>query len=274
MNYKTILTKLGFYDTYQHLSFPKSGRTWVQYMLSSISSQETGKEINAVLESNAPTFQKTAPARKRVQVQFSHGVDNYDLCRDGSFRKDIYTGKQAILLFRNPRDVLISYYYHEKWRSKNFSGSLSDFIRCDDQNAPEHEKHKLRWGIRPIVNYYNTLYREKDCFKKHKIFFYEEFREEPEENLRALLDFCNISCSEDRLQYALESGQFKNMKKMEQKGEISYYGLKKAEDQRGSKVRKAKVNSYKEEMEQDDIDFCNQYLTQHLDDFFARYKTT
>ena len=117
------------------ISFPKSGRTWVRMMLAKMLN-DMGYDV------------------KHHEMMMSV---HYDVNKAMS----TFTENSNILfMFRDPRDVVVSYYCEESLRRKRYSKSISEFIR--DNN----------YGIEKVINYCNTWINNKSKFNQFKFKFY------------------------------------------------------------------------------------------------------
>ena len=91
------------------VSHPKSGRTWLRFMLDELGLHLRYKHPNGA----------TVPAD--------------------------WQGKKIIFLHRDPRDVLVSYWHQATRRQKLWNGSLSDFVRDPDLGMESVIRFNLDW---------------------------------------------------------------------------------------------------------------------------------
>ena len=115
--------------------------------------------------------------------------------------------KKAVLLIRDVRDAVISYY---NWR-KGFSdeyGTLSDFLTTDGY-----------YGKKPFDDW--TSYIEKWCKwgnqKGHRLYLikYEDLKFSPKETVKSLLKFLKIKRSTAEIEQAVKNSRFSKIKKEE-----------------------------------------------------------
>lgn len=253
------------------VSFPKSGRSWIQLMVAKIYSELTDNPISTILNDEHPKYHNIFSGQKMPHVFFSHGHHNGKICQGGYFPKAYYQNKRVFLLVRDPRDVVVSHYYYEKWHYEAFSSNLSDFLRYPFQSVG-WKSRKSRYGIRPIINYMNAWAANISLFKDIYVAHYEDFKEDVDNQLRILVDYIGINPGDDVLAEAIDYGSFDNMRKLEQTGSLDWHGLEGSEDERGLKVRKGIVGGSKEELNRSDIEFVNKEISDNLDSFFERYK--
>jgi hypothetical protein len=103
------------------ISYPKSGRTWIKHILARYSSEATGTKIDG---------KYVATIDKKYNLAFTH----YDFAVEG-FSKFIY-------LYRHPLDVVVSFYYHLKYRENEDC----DINRCYDTKLPECLENYKKYG--------------------------------------------------------------------------------------------------------------------------------
>jgi len=95
------------------LSWPKSGRTWLRYMLDRL-----GLHLEYTHSPRSPPF--------------PGGWDR----------------KRIIFLHRDPRDTTVSHWFSETRRMAKYSGSLSDFLRDPDEGLEPAMRFNLLWKER------------------------------------------------------------------------------------------------------------------------------
>ena len=87
-----------------------------------------------------------------------------------------YQDKDVIFLVRDPRDVIVSLYFHQTKRKNLFSGSLSEYIYQDVGS------------IDTIIAYYNLLARSHSLARNTLFLRYEDIYENPVRELRKVLN--------------------------------------------------------------------------------------
>lgn len=204
---KRILVRAGLYDERAAavrlsrlypddtfiVSYPKSGNTWVRFLLASmLAPDETITFRN--LERYVPDV-----ARSR---EF---IDRLPPPRYIKTHRPFYTCfPRMVYIYRDVRDALVSYYHYEAQNGR-FRGTLSEFLRSD---AP---------------NYYGPWHRHVgealEFAERHPervlLLRYERMLEDPVEAARQLAAFCRIDAPEDLLLRAVEGCRFDRLRKIE-----------------------------------------------------------
>lgn len=253
-----------YYGNITHLvSFPKSGRTWLEVMFAKAYADLTGLSVSNILNHKKPLF-NNQNREKLPFVRFGHGHDNPAICRNISFPVEYYKNNDVILLVRDPRAVLVSFYHFEREYWSHFGNTLSDFISFEPSNFPTDVK-AARYGLTSIINYMNQWIMHSSLFKSFSIIYYEDFLKDVRRELSLLFQKVGLEISESALTSVIDYGSIKNMKKLEMTNELNWYGLRKG------KVRKGKSASYREELSKNDLRYIDTTLKQKLDPFFSRY---
>ena len=121
------------------VSFPKSGRTWLRLMIGRVLQQHFGTELDdSLLE-----LERLADRDSRIpRIHAAHdGVGSWRDPRE-------YRGRRVILLVRDPRDVVVSYYYQLRYRMDQFDGTLDEFVTdpARDRYDPPFLRHVGEWS--------------------------------------------------------------------------------------------------------------------------------
>lgn len=217
------------------ISYPKSGRTWIRVILSKYSSTLYNVKINLDLfglwkqNHKIPYFKEDeTKIRNRIETQLKN--------------------KRIILLVRDPRDITVSFYFHATKRSKEYKGSLSDFIR------------NKKIGINKTINFINEIYKHREQFKDFLLVRYEDLRKDTTTEIRKILYFLGLKdINRKALTEAILFSSFENMKKLEKSNALQDVRLKPAhpDDPESYKVRRGKIGGYRDYLNSSDINYLN-----------------
>jgi hypothetical protein len=250
------------------VSYPKCGRTWVNMFLTRYLHKEKEKEAPPA-ELN--DFIRVNSKGAQMNLLFTHDDFPHQTPWTALFQdKSAYRGKRVVFLVRDPRDVVVSYYFQytrrggrEKAGGK-FTGTLSDFVRYEIG------------GIRSIVGFYNIWANSTHIPAHFMALRYEDLRSNPEKEFARLLDFLGLpDLGRAAFDDAREYSSFENMKQLERSGAVKSRHLEPPVvdgDPEGFKVRRGIVGGYKDYLSADDQRFLNEYINGNLDDYFACYK--
>ncbi len=235
---------------YHIVGFPKSGNTWVKFFLANYISKYY--RISLDLDFDRHIFRES---KKTPRVYFSHigSIPGHqagiipEINISNTVNKTInqLSGKKVVFLYRDPRDVVISFYFHLKKYKNN--ESISEFIRNPNT------------GVDIIIGYMNQWYENRRKFESFEIFGYEKRVESPELEFKRMLNSMNVPVDEKLLKEVTDFSDFKNMKKIEQNKLIKHKTFMSGDinDSESPRMRKGKIGGYKDYLNNGDIKYVD-----------------
>ena len=237
------------------LSFPKTGVTWLKFMLTQILTKAYDLKYDLTVDIN-----KLSRKNKQLpKIIWTH--DNSNILNESGKLKDIekifiyggrfrYRKNRVILLVRDPRDVVVSHYYQVTKRADiplEFD-SISEFVR-----------HR-QYGIRRIIRFYQIWSRNRWVPKHLLIVRYEDLLTNGPAILTKILNFIDAKNIDPAIvDRVYEESQADKMRKLEMQGKVEgmrVFGT----DLNSLKVRRAQIGSYKDELSEEDIQYCNELI--------------
>ncbi|MGF7158521.1 hypothetical protein FHS85_000131 [Rhodoligotrophos appendicifer] len=212
------------------VSFPRSGRTWLRVMLHDLG----------------------------VDPQFTHAGAKGDMrllpSEVSRFNERLYN-KRVVHLTRDPRDVIVSYFYHMT-KKDGWGGTFKEMIRDD------------RHGFERIVAFQKVIRDDRERFRDYHEVSYEDLRTKPVETLKALTDFLHCPfVTEPTIRKAVEAASFENMKQRERSGELKeQFGerFRRTNAPDGQMVvRSGKVGGFTNSLDDDDLAYCKDLMTRY-----------
>lgn len=166
------------------VSFPKCGRTWLRTMID--------RAIELEYE------------RPPLQLQVIHEDDPFwrtppELARG----KSEYRHKKVLLLTRDPRDVLVSSYFHKHDRQHLYAGTLADYL---DEPVG---------GIETIATYASIWRANATTPRGFLEVRYEELHADPETTLDRVLHFLDAPVTRASVREAVRFASFDAMRARE-----------------------------------------------------------
>jgi hypothetical protein len=163
---------------------------------------------------------------------------------------------KCIILYRDYKDILVSSYFHQKYRSGiPFEGDISDFIDSD------------RGGIRGIIKLYRLIEKEG----KNKEYLHYETMEESIKQLSLFrnmnIDTCLEANTFERMRQ-LEISNFKNKKKIHP-AEARELGPVKLSNINSYKTRNGKINDHVNHLSQADIDKIDRIIKDLKNEYYS-----
>ena len=216
----------------QFVSFPKSGRSWIRFMLGELDLQARFKFQHDGFEFN----DGACPAH---DYSLDRRLARYPI------------DSRLIYLERDPRDVIVSLYHQVTGRFRdffNYSGDLSQFIRDPYFGAEVLRDFQSMWA----------RILEQRGFLKIR---YEDARHDPEACLREILRYAELPMPQSsELKRSVEASDFNKMQALEKAGTYQQPWLRLRND--APKVRRGVVGGYRDELDEKDVAY--------LESVFAR----
>jgi hypothetical protein len=210
------------------VSFPKSGRSWYLVLLSELS----------------------------LKVRLDHAGSDLGLAKP---LEEMDTSKasnysQIALLVRDPRDAVVSGYYHLRDRSgQAYPGTIGDFIR------------DRRFGMEKAIRF-NLMWSDFLAANSGLCISYEDTHADAYGTLRKVLSFFGESRPDDQVQQVADRNSFLEMRGREERGEYGQFGKALGATRPGDplslKLRKGQVSGYRDDLNQADLSYCDAMLQQ------------
>ncbi len=245
-------------NTIMLVSYPKSGVTWLQFMLGEIFRR------HFVMTSEGPTIrltELTARHPKLPRIRWTHDCGDFiheDGGRPNPHRLFAYSArwsfrnKRVVLMIRDPRDVVVSYFHQATKRSRRpmSFNSLSAFVRDP------------LYGFARIIRFHELWYQNRNTPSELVVVRYESLLSGGAGLLRPLLAFMGLEVDEQLINRVYDESKPENLRKLEQKGAVEGMRIF-TDDVNSLKVRKARAGTYREELSDEDIEFCNRLMTRY-----------
>lgn len=216
------------------ISFPKSGRTWLRFLLNHADVKLKYDHAGA-------------------EIKRGHRFDEIaDRPRD-------WAGWRVIFMHRDPRDTVVSGYFQATKRLKDkhgFAGGMSEFL------------HSPHYGLAKIALYNLRWLGSAWQFRDFTALSYEALHEDGASELARLIDFATGRAPRDGIvDRALAAGSFDNMRRLElalagRRDNALRLGGGRAGDPEGMKTRKGRVGGWREHFDASDIAYMDDLLAE------------
>lgn len=183
------------------VSYPKSGNTWVRFLIANLVHTEeavTFLNIESVLPSIYILPDRELRKFVRPRILKSHE------CFMPRYRRVIY-------IVRDPRDVAVSYYYY------NLKKRLLPPGRTLDQYIPQFIADELDMKSGPWGDHVLSWIRMQDTLEKFLLLRYEDIIADPAAEVARVAAFLNLQPDADRVRRAVELSSATHMRSMEEK---------------------------------------------------------
>lgn len=184
------------------VTYPKSGTTWVAFFLASIIADRTrGGRRDLTLDGMQGWVPGVNPHYLREPLPEVKGGQTPRIFKAHSPANPWF--RHVVYLVRDPRDVMVSYFYHFRRRKDDFDLSMEEFVERNDHYAGDWGEHVRGW-----------LKRTSD---EHVLLLrYEDLHLEPVTSFRRIAEACGIDLTDEELQHYVERSSFGRMRKAEE----------------------------------------------------------
>lgn len=244
------------------VSYPKCGRTWLRLLLGHV--VRSHYQLPVPLCSSDLLFPNLLAERTPQvvpHVTFEHDDDAFFKRPDELTReKGGYGGGKVVFLARDPRDVVVSAYFHKRKRRNFFpsdkrllphvgyEGELTDFVLEE------------RGSLRTIVEYYDIWERNRATLPEFFAIRYEDLVRDTQGQLGRLLGFLGLhDVALQVIDDAVAFASFDNMRRMESEDAFGSVLLKPTipGDADSYKTRRGKIGGYRDYLTAADVESMN-----------------
>lgn len=214
------------------VSFPKSGNTWMRFILSNLFKKDESFEVNFKTindissTSHAEDHNKmTSLLKDEAPLFIKEHYSYYDMPYK-NFEKAIY-------IYRNGFDTLLSYWHFRNAQSPGMYPDIETFSKYYWSNYRHWGEHIFSW------------LEDSQTKQSHKIYpiSYEQLMKNPAKVIKGCMDFLEYDISIDEIQKAIELSSKDKMKNM--KGSAEFM---KSKDKNFHFVRSAKDGEAKKQL--------------------------
>jgi hypothetical protein len=218
---------------------PKSGNTWLAYMLAAVMERTLGKKVTLA---NVSEFIPTIHARDSQIAAYDRLPAPRIFRNEGPVYPESYP--KTIYLIRDPRAVMVSYYHHCVHDTGDHDWPMQDFV--DEMLTRGHvrnlEPFLVRWD-RQVLQWL-----ERAQAMRVKIVKYEDMIADRRKVLEDVLGFVGLAYDREDVTSAVARGSFEHMRRDEQLHGAEAYSRR----QDGAYfIRRGKVDGWKTELSQD-----------------------
>lgn len=193
------------HDDLYIVSFPKSGATWMDFLMANVHLRMSGDK-RSVNFYNVHNFIPDIHYSRNVR-NAEQGFPGFRIMKSHSGLNPFY--KNVVYVIRDPRDVMVSYFNFLRGLGQ-FPGNISELIRSAEN------------GILAWVNHVNGWWKHSSAALPFFVVQYERLKTDPLEELKRFYAFLGFDIPADILRSAIEASSFERMREME--AELNYGG--------------------------------------------------
>ena len=182
------------------LSYPKSGRTWLRFMIDSY--------LCRVFDLACPNvFDAEKQLKQAHPIEWTHlsgaMIDKRPYWAMGSWRlNDTVMRVPWMVLTRNFHATLASAYFQARDRIKVFEGTPSEFVRDP------------RYGAIKLVSFYNLFEALRPELADCHVLSYEDMLDDPRPTLERVIRTLGLRVENEWIDAVISQASFENMKRL------------------------------------------------------------
>jgi alcohol sulfotransferase len=234
-------------------SYPKSGRTWFRFILSNYFNTASQLGVSVDLHSMfriLPNFDFD-PVRGIPAFAF-RGSKRLPLIlvTHENYRPLLFRGVDLVFMVRDPRDVLVSAFFHATRHKHRFEGDISQFLADREQGLPALIRYLNGWAA--------GLSRQP-----HFVLSYERLTAEPEAATAEVLRFLGCVVNEDAVRDAVAASRFEAMRDHELEEGIPSHDYDRS-DSESLRMRRGQVGGFSDYLSPVDVRFIDEACSSGL----------
>jgi hypothetical protein len=242
-SYTKFMPENPLHDDLYIVSFPKSGITWLNFIMANVHLKMSDRDQQVTffnINDFIPDIMQSRCLKNHILPFPGHRV-----IKSHSEMNPLYV--KIVYLVRDPRDVMVSYY----WFLKNLGSweeDLSHLIRSQTYGIEAWCRHVQGWVEKTPVTSYIILIR------------YEDMKSDPFKVMTRIYNLLGHRVPEEVLNHAIELSSFDNMKKLD----ADFFGQDLRFPVGFEFVRKGKAGNYRTELSKEDLKFINEKASRWL----------
>lgn len=201
LSYKKYLPADARQDDVYLVEFPKSGVTWLSFILSNIYIRLENKN-----EKEFVTFYNLTKYVYELDALFNKAFMSKSVekrfIKSHSLYNPFYL--MVIYLLRNPFDVMVSYYNYMS--DQGWNGSFIKFVKSKEHGIYAWKNHVNNWLLNTEIFYSNTIHLLK----------YEDLLRDTFTEIKSIFYNLGLNISDDIIKNAIYDSSLENMKKSEE----------------------------------------------------------
>jgi hypothetical protein len=228
-------------------SYPKSGRTWLRFILANYFDLvfELGLAIDLHSMFRVIPNDQLDEVRGRRAFAFERRAGMpFLFASHAAYRRSLFAGKRVLFMLREPKDLMVSAYFHKARHGGGYAGGIKPFLRDPAHGLADYLRYSNRWAERLSAH-------------EHVVTSYERLAADTEGVVTAVLRLFEVQVDPAALTEAIERSRFERMRAIEVAKGLpgQEYDRRQAE---GLRVRKGKIGGFREYLDEDDVAFIDQ----------------
>lgn len=243
------------------VSHAKSGRTWLVALISHVLHLTRGVPVDELWDGDR--FHRLDPAIPKLFT--THERNEPEAIRRRL--PELVRDRRLLLLVRDPRDVIVSWYHHHARRSTPRTRARLGLPLEMDRIDLATFVTSPTFGLPSVVAFLERWVAIARAHPRSLLVRYEDLRARPEAELERVLAFLGLPAPPSVLERAVAFASFESLKEKER---TSFFRTEKLQardpgDPASFKVRRGKVGGYRDELPAEIVVRLDRLVAERLD---------
>lgn len=243
------------------VSHAKSGRTWLVALISHVLHLTRGVPVDELWDGDR--FHRLDPAIPKLFT--THERNEPEAIRRRL--PELVRDRRLLLLVRDPRDVIVSWYHHHARRSTPRTRARLGLPLEMDRIDLATFATSPSFGLPSVVAFLERWVAIARAHPRSLLVRYEDLRARPAAELGRILAFLGLEAPPDVLEKSVAFASFDSLKEKERTGFFRTEKLQARDpgDPASFKVRRGKVGGYRDELPAEIVARLDRLVAERLD---------
>ena len=244
------------------IAHPKSGSTWLRFQLARLYQRKHGLD-----EAVIPDVERLHKLNPAIPQLYMAGYEYMKRIVARPAPAAELKDKACIFLLRHPIDVTVSLYFHVQKHATRERKLFNDWPLDLSGVSMMEFITTSHWGLMEAIGFYNSCLRQADAMPRAHIVRYEDMLVDGVSALTGMARFIGHGVTDDDIREAVEFTSFERLRAAELGNTFKTPRLHAAnpDDPNSFKVRRAKLNGYRDYFDAAQLEQLEAMVAQHLD---------
>ncbi len=244
------------------IAHPKSGSTWLRFQLTRLYQRKHGLDVSVI-----PDVERLHLLDPAIPQLYMAGYEFMKRVLAKPAPQAELETKACVFLLRHPIDVTVSLYFHIQKHAERERKLFNDWPMDLSQTSMMDFITTSPWGLMEAIGFYNNCLRHAEAMNRAYVIRYEDMLQHGFESLSGIASFIGHPVTADDVREAVDFTSFERLREAELKNTFKTPRLNAANpsDPNSFKVRRAKLNGYRDYFDADQIIRLEAMVDQHLD---------
>jgi len=244
------------------IAHPKSGSTWLRFQLARLYQRKHGLDEKVIPD--VERLHKLNPAIPQIYMA-GYEFMKHVLAKPAPQAE--LQDKACIFLLRHPIDVTVSLYFHIQKHAQRERKLFNDWPLDLGGTSMMEFVTASHWGLMEAIGFYNNCLRHAAAMPRAHVMRYEDMLRHHFGTLKDIATFIGHPVTDEDVQEAVDFTSFERLREAEMKNTFNTPRLHAAnpDDPNSFKVRRAKLNGYRDYFDAGQIRLLEGLVDRHLD---------